>query len=205
LGIYALLYSFMYTSCVHDPCSLFFRPAFRAILSSLCFLDCSFSATSRIYNSFLVSRPLTPPMLTSVASPSCRRAVWSLRVSTGLILVPFSRSAAQRAAPTWLVTARQLGPSRPILYDVQVKMIETTGTRPRTMEMVPNLGVSSSQRTRSACLRSVCSSSLGNGGVSLLLVVSLELEVSSVVARSGLVSCTSQSSARIIQVEGMYH
>jgi hypothetical protein len=59
------------------------------------------------YNSFLVSLPLTPLNSTSSASFCCR-AEGSLRVSTGLVLTPFSRSAAQRAAPTMLVTAISL-------------------------------------------------------------------------------------------------
>jgi hypothetical protein len=93
------------------------------------------------YNSFLVSLPLTPLMVTSGASSCCLRAEWSLRISTGETLVPFSKSAAHKAAPTWLVTVDQ-HPHHLIPLDVQVKMMETTGTRPRTIEMVPNLVVS---------------------------------------------------------------
>jgi len=63
------------------------------------------------YNSFLVSLPLTPLNSTSSASFCCR-AEESLRVSTGLVLTPFSRSAAQSAAPTMLVTDVSLFSSR---------------------------------------------------------------------------------------------
>ena len=93
------------------------------------------------YNSFLVSLPLTPLKTTSSASPVCCRAEESLRVSTGLVLTPFSRSAAHKAAPTWLVTDNQRC-SLNGLVRLQVKMMETTGTRPRTIEIVPKLVVS---------------------------------------------------------------
>ena len=94
------------------------------------------------YNSFLVSLPLTPLKTTSSASPVCCRAEESLRVSTGLVLTPFSRSAAHKAAPTWLVTDNQRCSFGYGLVRLQVKMMETTGTRPRTIEIVPKLVVS---------------------------------------------------------------
>ena len=85
------------------------------------------------YSSFLslLCSPV-PGMMTSTSSSNCLGAEG---------LFPFSRSAAQRAAPTMLVTVISFVQSK-ATFSLQVKMMETTGTRPRTMEMVPNLLVS---------------------------------------------------------------
>lgn len=96
----------------------------------------------------------------------------------------------------------ELGFARITQVDVQVKKIDTTGTRPRTIQIVPKLQAHQfalrspmrgwSMRNENDS-RSVGASALGNGGISPVLVIALELEVSRMKTGSRLVPLSGES------------